>query len=49
MVTKFDFIRRFANDVQQIARLVAFRFDFEVDVTEEEVFEELLSRGYGVA
>lgn len=49
MVPKFDFVRRFAEEVRQIVCLVSFDIDFDVDVTEEEIFEELETRGYGVA
>jgi hypothetical protein len=49
MVTKFNLVRRFTEQVQHVARFVAFDFDFDVDVTEEEIFEELQTRGYGVA
>lgn len=48
MFPKFDFIRRFTDDVGQIARLVAFNIDVDVDVTEEEILEDLEIRGYGV-
>jgi hypothetical protein len=48
MYPKFDFIRQLANDVSQAARLVAFNIELDVDVTEEEIVEELEVRGYGV-
>jgi hypothetical protein len=49
MATKFNFVRRFTEQVQHVARLVAFDFDVDVDVTEEEIFEELQTRSYRVA
>jgi len=48
MYPKFDFIRRLADEASQIARLVAFNLELEVDITEEEVIEELEVRGYGI-
>lgn len=48
MYPKFDFIRRIAQDVSQAARLVAFNIELDVDVTEDEIIEELEVRGYGV-
>ena len=48
MYPKFDFIRRFAQDVSQAARLVAFNIELDVDVTEDEIIEELEVRGYGI-
>jgi hypothetical protein len=48
MYPKFDFIRRFAQDVSQAARLVAFNIELDVDVSEDEIIEELEVRGYGV-
>ena len=46
MYPKFSFIRRFTQEVQQVARFVAFPFELDVEVTEE---EELQTRGYRVA
>ena len=46
MYPKFSFIRRFTQEVQQVARFVAFPFELYVEVTEE---EELQTRGYRVA
>ena len=49
MYPKFSFIRRFTEEVQQVARFVAFPFELDVEVTEEEIIEELQTRGYRVA
>lgn len=48
MYRKFDFIRRLANEATQIARLVAFDLELDVDISEEEVIEELEFRGYRI-
>ena len=48
MYPKFDFIRRLAQEAQQVARLVAFNIELDLDVTEDEIVEELEVRGYGV-
>lgn len=48
MYPKFDFIRRFADEASQIARLVAFNLELEVDISEDEIIEELEVRGYGI-
>ena len=48
MYPKFDFIRRFANDASQIARLFAVNIELELDITERELVEELEVRGYGI-
>jgi hypothetical protein len=48
MYPNFDFIRRFAKDASQLARLVAFNVELDVDITEAEIVEELEVRGYGV-
>ena len=48
MDPNFDFIRRFAKDASQLARLVAFNVELDVDITEAEIVEELEVRGYGV-
>ena len=48
MYRRFDFIRRLAEDASQIARLVAFNLELEVDISEDEVIEELELRGYGI-
>ncbi|UCF46856.1 MAG: hypothetical protein JSU89_06660 [Myxococcales bacterium] len=48
MYPKFDFIRRFAKDVQQVARLVTFNIELDVDVTEDEIVQDLEVRGYGI-
>ncbi len=48
MYPKFDFIRRFAKEASQVARLVAFNVELDVDITEDEIVEELEVRGYGV-
>ena len=49
MYPKFSFIHRFTEEVQQVARFVAFPFELDVEVTEEEIIEELQTRGYRVA
>jgi len=48
MIPKFDLIRRFARDVNEVARLIAFNIELDVDLTEDEIVEELEVRGYGV-
>ena len=48
MVPKFDFLRRLADQASQTARLVAFNIEVDVDITEDEIVEELEVRGYGV-
>lgn len=48
MFPKFDFIRRFAEEAGQAARLVAFNVELDVDISEAEIIEELEARGYGV-
>lgn len=48
MYPKFHFIHRFTDEVSQLARLVAFNLELEVDITEAEVIEELEVRGYGI-
>jgi hypothetical protein len=48
MYSKFDFIPRFAKEVYQAARLVAFNFEIDLDVTEEDIVEDLEARGYGI-
>jgi len=48
MYPKFHFIRRLADEASQLARLVAFNLELEVDITEDEVIEELEVRGYGI-
>ncbi len=48
MYPKFDFIRRFANDASQIARLFAVNIELDLDITERELVEELEVRGYGI-
>jgi len=49
MHPKFSFIRRFTEEVQQIARFVAFPFDLDIHITEEEIIEELQTGGYEAA
>ena len=48
MYPKFDFIRRFANEASQIARLFAVNIELDLDITERELIEELEVRGYGI-
>ena len=48
MYPKFDFIRRFAEEASQVARLVAFNIEIDIDLTEGELIEELEVRGYGI-
>ena len=48
MFPKFDFIRRFVDQASQVASLVAFNIELDVDLTEEEIVEELEVRGYGI-
>jgi hypothetical protein len=48
MHPKFDFIRRFVEEASQVARLVAFNIEVDIDLTEGEIIEELEVRGYGV-
>jgi hypothetical protein len=48
MYSKFDFIPRFAKEVYQAVRLVAFDVEIDLDVTEEDIIEELEVRGYGI-
>lgn len=45
MYPEFNFIRRFAQDVAQAARFVAFNIDLDLDLTEDELIEELEARG----
>jgi hypothetical protein len=49
MYPKFSFIHCFTEEVQQVARFVAFPFELDVEVTEEEIIEELQTRGYRAA
>jgi hypothetical protein len=49
MYSKLSFIRRFTEEVQQIARFVAFPFDLDIHITEEEIIEELQTGGYEAA
>ena len=49
MYPKFSFVRRFTQELQQVARFVAFPFELDVEVTEEEIIEELQTRGYDLA
>ena len=49
MYPKFSFIRRFTEQVQQVVRFAALPVDFEFHVTEEEIIEEIQTRGYGIA
>ena len=49
MYPKFSFVRRFTQELLQVARFVAFPFELDVEVTEEEIIEELQTRGYGLA
>jgi hypothetical protein len=48
MFPKFNVIRRFADSASQAVRLVAFNLEVELDLSEEEIVEELEVRGYGV-
>ncbi len=48
MYPKLNFIRRFVDEAGQIARLVAFNLELEVEISEDEVIEELEVRGYGI-
>ena len=48
MNPKLNIVRRFAQEASQLARLVAFNIELDVDITEAEVIEELEVRGYGV-
>jgi hypothetical protein len=48
MFPRFDFIRRFAQEATQAARLVAFNIELDLDITQDEIMEELEIRGYGV-
>lgn len=48
MYPKFDLIRRFAEEASQVARLVAFNIELDIDITEEEIVEDFEVRGYGV-
>ncbi len=48
MIPKFNFIRRFAEEASQLTRLVAFNIELDLDITEDEIVEELEVRGYGV-
>lgn len=48
MYPKFDFIRRFANDASQIARLFAFNVEVDLDITERDLVEDIEVRGYGI-
>ena len=48
MYPKLHFLRRFADEASQIARVVAFDLELEVDITEKEVIEELEVRGHGI-
>jgi len=48
MYPKFDFIRRLVEEAGQAARLVAFNIELDIDISEEEIVEELEVRGYGI-
>ncbi len=48
MFPKFTIIRRFADSASQAVRLIAFNLEVDVDLSEEEIVEELEVRGYGV-
>lgn len=48
MFPKFDFIRRFATEANHVAQLVAFNIEVDIDLTENDIVEELQVRGYGV-
>lgn len=43
-----NIVRRFVQEASQLARLVAFNIELDVDISEAEVIEELEVRGYGV-
>lgn len=48
MFPKLDFIRRVADHASQVARLVAFNIEVDIDVTEEDIVQDLEVRGYGL-
>ena len=48
MNTKFDIIRRFANEAVQLTQLLSFNLEVEVDLTEDDLVRDIELRGYGV-
>jgi hypothetical protein len=48
MYPKFDFIRRFANEASQVARLVAFNLELDIELDVDEIIAELEVRGYRI-
>jgi hypothetical protein len=48
MDTTFGFIRRFADEAIQLAQLVSFNLEVEVELSEQDIVRDLEVRGYGV-
>jgi hypothetical protein len=48
MDTTFGFIRRFADEAIQLAQLVSFNLEVEVELSEQDIVQDLEVRGYGV-